>query len=416
MEGREDWLLPVLSFSLFDLWLLVFPFEGFLLPPDLRTSLTAVFIVFHAFGYFFIFSSLPGGHFNSLSRLFTLVSAFITALFPFIAHPSLRLFLFALLGFSSSFILSRIALALAGSSFPLLLSAVSLSVANLLVLLLFHLFTVGSSLFILPLLGLSLASALLIPEGGYGKGALSRELLLRVPLVFLLYFFIATSYIQLSKYYSWFSAGGFDALLYVLGVILAFLLYRKWQEGALITAILSLVAVIGFLFTLFRGSVAPLLLALVQLVAGFNDIYALSLAFKSSNVLRSFSLFMGVSLLGAFAGLPMVFSDWWVKGASKTLFFIMALIFVALYFSGILGGRKEDKREVEELLREKGVFRESFSKREWEVLMGILEGKSFKEISRELGISQSTVRTYSFRVYSKLGVGSKRELIKKLKE
>lgn len=54
---------------------------------------------------------------------------------------------------------------------------------------------------------------------------------------------------------------------------------------------------------------------------------------------------------------------------------------------------------------------ESLAPREQQVLELLVEGFSYKEISRHLGISQSTVGTYVQRIYDKLHVSSRREIM-----
>jgi DNA-binding NarL/FixJ family response regulator len=49
--------------------------------------------------------------------------------------------------------------------------------------------------------------------------------------------------------------------------------------------------------------------------------------------------------------------------------------------------------------------------REQQVLELLVEGFSYKEIARELGIAQSTVGTYVQRIYEKLHVSSRREIV-----
>lgn len=54
---------------------------------------------------------------------------------------------------------------------------------------------------------------------------------------------------------------------------------------------------------------------------------------------------------------------------------------------------------------------ERLTAREQEVLELLVAGFSYKEIARELGISQSTVGTYVQRIYEKLHVSSRREIM-----
>lgn len=51
------------------------------------------------------------------------------------------------------------------------------------------------------------------------------------------------------------------------------------------------------------------------------------------------------------------------------------------------------------------------SKREQEIIRLILQGKSNREIERELFISQSTVKNHAYNIFQKTGVKSRYELI-----
>lgn len=51
------------------------------------------------------------------------------------------------------------------------------------------------------------------------------------------------------------------------------------------------------------------------------------------------------------------------------------------------------------------------TKREEQVVRLVAEGLRNSEISRELGVSEHTVKNYLFRIFDKLGVSSRTELI-----
>jgi two-component system response regulator FixJ len=70
-------------------------------------------------------------------------------------------------------------------------------------------------------------------------------------------------------------------------------------------------------------------------------------------------------------------------------------------------GRQEDaeRRRFQDMLA-------TLSPRETEVLHGVVEGKSNKEIARDLGISSRTVEVYRAHVMSKTGSGSLSELVR----
>ncbi len=60
-------------------------------------------------------------------------------------------------------------------------------------------------------------------------------------------------------------------------------------------------------------------------------------------------------------------------------------------------------------------FGDALSPRELEVALLLAEGKAYKLIASDLGVSLSTVRTHVERIYDKLGVGNKVELANRLR-
>ncbi len=57
---------------------------------------------------------------------------------------------------------------------------------------------------------------------------------------------------------------------------------------------------------------------------------------------------------------------------------------------------------------------DSLSQREREIVQTLAKGLTFKEAARELGLSPSTVSNHLYRVYQKLNIGSKSELLQLL--
>ncbi len=59
---------------------------------------------------------------------------------------------------------------------------------------------------------------------------------------------------------------------------------------------------------------------------------------------------------------------------------------------------------------------DDLSAREHEVIAGICEGKTFKQIAKQLSLSPSTVSNHLYRIYLKLGVHTRSELVEQMRE
>ncbi len=79
-------------------------------------------------------------------------------------------------------------------------------------------------------------------------------------------------------------------------------------------------------------------------------------------------------------------------------------------------GKHEDPKVLDKALRSLCEPRPSatlpLSSSEQEVLRHLLEGKRLVDVAAEKGISQSSVQSYKHRLFSKLGVGNLRDLLK----
>jgi two-component system response regulator FixJ len=78
---------------------------------------------------------------------------------------------------------------------------------------------------------------------------------------------------------------------------------------------------------------------------------------------------------------------------------------------GALNAGLRDRQEDAERTRFQEILA-TLSPRETEVLHGVVEGKSNKEIARDLGVSSRTVEVYRAHVMSKTGSGSLSELVR----
>lgn len=109
-----------------------------------------------------------------------------------------------------------------------------------------------------------------------------------------------------------------------------------------------------------------------------------------------------------------------VKSMSQELYIsVIALFFTAI---GIWTGLRwvqrkntpepiEEKKDLAEVSTRLGI-----SKREMEVLLGMAEGLSNKQIAERLFLSESTIKTHCSNLFSKLGVSRRTQAVLKAKE
>lgn len=111
---------------------------------------------------------------------------------------------------------------------------------------------------------------------------------------------------------------------------------------------------------------------------------------------------------------PQLVSD---RSSSTIRYFLLASFFI-LANGGIAAAllpSASGRRTVPGELTDESAAAESLSPREQEVALLLAEGKAYKAIASDLGVSLSTVRTHVERIYAKLGVVNKVELANRLR-
>jgi DNA-binding CsgD family transcriptional regulator len=390
--------IGTLAFGLFVLWLLAFPMEGVLLNTAKPKELHSIFIIFHLIGVVSVASLLY--KFPNLVRLSSLATTSLTALFPFAGKVEVPLM--GALGFFSGALSVYIAASLGRFERPTTVAAKGLIAGNLTLIVLTIVAKELPNL--IPLLtvfiGVGLLTSLLLPKpkpsARDGKD-LKRETLL----VFFLYLLLGNSYLYLHAK----SPLGLDNLIYGAAVLGALWLKKKREKILLpITVLLMGFSVISLSI---EGKL--LSLALIQSSAGLADLFTLNLLFKGGSSLRRAGFIVGAMVGGISAGLPFRELFEWSSTAPLIGNFVISVLFALSYIS-------TDKiSNLEKNLKTLGLSRRDFSKREWQVLDGVYKEKTLKEIAQEIGISESSVKTYLGRVYRKVGVKGKRELLEKLR-
>jgi len=397
-EVRDRWLGAV-AFGFFVLWLLALPMEGELLvkfnPPK---GFYSLFLFSHLVGTLLV--ALYLYRFPKALKFSALITALLTGTLPFLRE--LHLLTAGALGLFSGVLSAFVASSLGRFKSPTAVAAGGLTAGNALLVLLLSTLKkfpyLASPLAVL--VGALLLTALLLPQPKTSGG--EEKVKRGAPLVFLIYLLLGNSYL----YLHFKSPAGLDNLIYALAVLGALYLTKR-REELLLPATVLLLGLSAVAVSLEGGLVS---LALVQTSAGLADLFVLNLLFTSGSSLRGAGILVGAMVGGIFAGLPFrtLLGGWssWVLLLGN---FAISALFAISYAS------LKKRPKLEEELKGLGLSRESFSKREWQVLKGVYRGKSLKAIAQEIGISESSVKTYLGRVYRKVGVGGKRELLEKLR-
>lgn len=157
--------------------------------------------------------------------------------------------------------------------------------------------------------------------------------------------------------------------------------------------------------------VSQLLFIILGIVTAFGIDLRKAGYFSLLNFTWGCGIMVGTIVRGHFLTIPETF---FVDLSS----FLCLLTLVGFFaFSGVwintLGRTTNQNREsaLEEAARKAGL-----TKRETEVTALLLEGRSLRIIQQELFISEGTARTHTKRIYEKLGIHSKQELIDYFKE
>ena len=104
----------------------------------------------------------------------------------------------------------------------------------------------------------------------------------------------------------------------------------------------------------------------------------------------------------------------WVADFSYPIYMLAFSIIILVYNFIRLGLDKDSERKTE--LDFESLSRFKISEREFEVIQLICEGYTNKEIAQELSISVNTVNNHVANIFSKMGVRSRIDLLKALKE
>lgn len=408
LDKRVSTALP---FAAFVWWLLAIPMNGPLLAQLGIDQASRSFLLPHASALALLGLFCPPWLFRRL--LPAAVSLTIALSMAVALWPDQSPYFLPLLGGCGALVAIQACLLLRRSPAPMLSAAIGLIAANLLLIPLFRwpeLGLWGAGLVSLPLLLILSAHAPIDKDEPPPCGLLHY---LPFVLVFhmisgLMYAFIAPQY-QTVAFFS-----GAELLFYMAAVLAAAWLIGKSRDLTLVCGIV--LGMVAFALLQFATPVTVNLgMFAMQGAAGFVDLFLLAYLLSFSHPIRAFGLGQATLCFGIAAGQ-------WLDGRygdmiETMVFSIINLAVLTLY---LLSRRLDEEVTVnhptlsEAPVRISDNVRLLLSDREYLVLLRSLEGHTYRHTAAELEISESSVKTYMKRICDKLGVSSKKDLLKTL--
>jgi DNA-binding CsgD family transcriptional regulator len=407
--------LAVLQFSIFILWLLAFPMNGFLLGKTGSEHALLFFVIPHALALF-------ATRFLIYNRLFPLVVNVAiatviagTALFPYVGNLALPLL--ALLGVAAAGLLIKSIGNVGRVANPPLAGAICMASGNLALLLLMKLPLTPQAIHIL------LALLLLVPFFSPAPRCEVEEkdsFVGYLPFLFVYQLASGVMYGSLMAMYKRYAfLDGLELLFYVATAFTGAYLVRKGKDALLVLGILG--GMLSFSLLQIRGGLAVnLSMFAFQSSASLIDLFILVLMFTRTDTLRAAGPVFGTVCAGIAGGYIISGAaggeENMVVGSANLILTIAVFIFV--FFVRKKEMEKEVPPEPEESQQQRpaGItlspaLRKLLSEREKAVLDCVLMKETFRETAVELSLSESSVKTYMKRIYEKTGVTGKEELL-----
>lgn len=419
-------IAPALSFATFVFWLLAVPLDGPLIAALGVSDISHWFLPTHIVTLATIgcspalFKRVPLSH---LGIILTVILTIAIAFFPSVAH-----LLLPLLGISGAIVALCACLALRQAHQPVWHAALGLALANSALFLVTQASAINSwsvLLAALPLLLLVKKDCSIKPEAAH-----ANELRRYLPLIFiyhvaggLMYGFLLPAYQHTAIF------PGLELGFYIVAVFGAAALTRLRSDAPLISGFLC--AMLAFAL-LQWGAAINLSLYAMQTGAGFVDIFLLSFLLRQNQPVRAFALGMGTLCLGLFFGSLLGHQlALMPKGIVMSGNLVMNLCVLLLYLNGriTVPTRSTPSPCTEAIalplppVTEPTVavtthlpsnIRLLLSERECLVLSRCLTGQTYRLTALELAISESSVKTYMKRIYEKLEVSGRKELLERL--
>ena len=407
--------LAVLRFSIFILWLLAFPMNGFLLGKTGLEHAVLFFVVPHALALF-------ATRFLINNRLFPVVVNVAigiviagTALFPYVGNRALPLL--GLLGVAAAGLLVKSIGDLSRVANPPLAAAICMAGGNLALLLLMKLPLTPQAIHLL--LALLLLVPLFSPTpscGAEDKDSFAGYL----PFLFVYQLMSGVMYGSLMAMYNRYAfLDGIELLFYAGTAFIGVYLVRKGKDTLLVLGILG--GMLSFALLQIRGGLSVnLSMFAFQSSAGFIDLFILVLLFTRTDLLRAAGPVFGTVCAGIAGGYIISGAAGGeinlVVGSANLILTIAVFIFVFFVRKRVTEREVRPGPEEKQQQRPAGItlspaLRKRLSEREKAVLDCVLRKKTFRETAVDLFLSESSVKTYMKRIYEKTGVTGKEELL-----
>ena len=409
----------LLTFYAFMTWLYAVPLEGSLLPPSVSSHHILVFLGAHVGGFFFLWRFRRQGPLSEpmVRASFALLSLLTLLLY---LMPENSLWIFGVMGLvgAPSVVTALHSMKEGGDSLVRVCGA--LFAANLTSFLLVHLsavplgFRAGAVMLLLLLLAF-------LSHGVCNSGTpQADDAFASIPLPFFGLFF--------SLFYI---AGGLlhgqlapmlenvdmpqriYTLSYLFMLPLGAILFRNSRDAALGGA---MVLGVGGYTLLAYGGVIPLVVGMIlsQASFGISDMVVIGMTQMMGRKFHETALIMGCMCLGILSGGVIVTQaggELYIAAGVVNVLIVVALV---LYLQMRL---RHASPHPDGAVNTATGFTEHpdllcLSEMEKQVLVVVMEGATYKVAAEELGISESTVKTYMQRMFQKFDCGNRRALLR----
>ncbi|MFW6324169.1 MAG: helix-turn-helix domain-containing protein [Desulfovibrionales bacterium] len=412
----------LLPFSAYILWLLAFPMQGVLLQKTAISHPLPIFLIPHILSLFLI--GLSHNRLNIVRISFVALPLIsLLTLWTLLAEAWAE---FALIGTAllSPFFLIRAGIGLKSFQNTTLITGLALALGNfLLVVLIEAPVPAMTGIVLVSLLPLTALHANFQVTDLHQGDPFYRYL----PFVLVFYFVGGLMYGFLVPRYAetaWIHES--ELFFYMLAVLTVWPLSRREPELLLALAILCGMGAVS-LFAGTSPGMINLSMYLMQASFGFSDLFLILLMITSAQPVRTLGLGTAAMCLGILGGETLVrFAGVYLEPAVVGGNIVLTIAVLSLYVIGKMKNppmASEDRSEVggapdgtiESVCMDLPPWIASrLSLQERTALELVIKGKVFREVALEMGISESTVKTYMRRVYEKLEVSGKEAVIRKM--